>query len=397
MKARIPSAGSVCLCRVYLIIMLFLALSACHFLSPADPDPVGLATRVPAESMRVPTEGTRVSAEGARCGDGICNGPESMDRCPQDCDAASSNEESAASDPESTTIPPLLFFYAIHTHASGEHLPYGDPGMTTLDPLKAENMLAAIEGITVVLDSYGVKGTWEFLPAGAQGLCEFGGQNHALAQLEAHGHEIGVHAHQLAQTQQAFAALQLQCGITPHTTSGLVVQVQNLGMGDAQDAASRALQEAADLDLRVSTVNLSPGGGKNPFDEICGDQFGIGNDMWGETGNLMFPWRPDISGGDICVHDEGGPVVLLDHVSIEWLILEEGGAPPDVLTDLVAAWGFVTHITEYAEGNQAEAPPDPASLAALDRFLAYVDSKRVEGRVVYVTASEIGDLIFDSP
>jgi hypothetical protein len=33
-------------------------------------------------------------------------------------------------------------------------------------------------------------------------------------------------------------------------------------------------------------------------------------------------------------------------------------------------------------------------LAALDRFLAYVDSKRAEGRIIYATASEIADLSF---
>jgi hypothetical protein len=60
----------------------------------------------------------------------------------------------------------------------------------------------------------------------------------------------------------------------------------------------------------------------------------------------------------------------------------------------VAVWGFVTHITEYAEGSKAESPPDPAAMAALDRFLAYVDGKRAEGRVVYVTAGEAADLAF---
>ena len=60
----------------------------------------------------------------------------------------------------------------------------------------------------------------------------------------------------------------------------------------------------------------------------------------------------------------------------------------------VAVWGFVTHITEYSVGSKGENPPDPEALAALDRFLAHVDSKRAEGRVVYVTAGEAADLAF---
>ena len=64
--------------------------------------------------------------------------------------------------------------------------------------------------------------------------------------------------------------------------------------------------------------------------------------------------------------------------------------------DRTAAWGFVTHITEYAVGSAAENPPDPASLEALGRFLAYVDEKRAQGRVVYATARDIAELSFPS-
>ncbi|MBS1251249.1 MAG: hypothetical protein MAG451_00280 [Anaerolineales bacterium] len=60
----------------------------------------------------------------------------------------------------------------------------------------------------------------------------------------------------------------------------------------------------------------------------------------------------------------------------------------------IAAWGFVTHINEYAVGSQGESPPDPAALAALARFLDYVDTKVAEGRIVYATAGEIADLAF---
>ena len=119
---------------------------------------------------------------------------------------------------------------------------------------------------------------------------------------------------------------------------------------------------------------------------------------------------------DVCAHSDQGPILLIDHVSIEWIKLPGQQGVPDVLTDQnfnqlrkwfdgalqyiqeerpkrVAVWGFVTHITEYAVGSKAENPLDPGALAALDRFLAYVDDKRIEGKIVYVTASEIADLI----
>jgi hypothetical protein len=167
--------------------------------------------------------------------------------------------------------------------------------------------------------------------------------------------------------------------------------------------------------MGVGTTNLSPGGGKNPFGALCNDQLGVGNGMWAQSRNLMLPWRPDYEGQNICSHNPQGAMVLVDHVSIEWLILPGEQGPPDVVGDAhfdqlrgwldgalwymeqerserVAVWGFVTHITEYSVGSKGENPPDPEALAALDRFLAYVDSKRAEGRVVYVTAGEAADL-----
>lgn len=108
----------------------------------------------------------------------------------------------------------------------------------------------------------------------------------------------------------------------------------------------------------------------------------------------------------------------MDHVSIEWLILPDALGPPDVLDDRhfeqlknyfdaalkymqeykpqrAACWGFVTHLSEYAVGNWAEHPPEASALAALDRFLAYVDTQRIQGNVVYATSSEIAALVED--
>jgi len=47
-------------------------------------------------------------------------------------------------------------------------------------------------------------------------------------------------------------------------------------------------------------------------------------------------------------------------------------------------------------GSQGENQSHPGALAALDRFLDYVDSKVAEGRVVYAIANEIADLAFST-
>lgn len=341
-----------------------------------------------------------------RCGDGVCDGPENAANCPDDC--------TATGEPIAADVPPVYFFYAIHTHANGDHLPYDGPAMQTVDTQTADNMLSAVEGIAEVLDRYGVKGTWEVVHGTAEGLCAYGGEDHVFRRLQAGGHEVGAHAHQIEDIDDAFYALRDGCGIVSKTTSGFITQIS----ADApQETMSLVIQDSVDLGMTVGTTNLSPGGGKNPFGDLCGNQFGTGNDMWPRSGNLMFPWRPDTANQNICADSPQGGMVLVDHVSIEWLILPGGGGPPDVLADAhfdqlrgyfdgalqyaeeerperVMVWGFVTHITEYAPGGRGESPPDPAALAALDRFLAYVDAKRAEGRVVYVTAGEAADLAF---
>jgi hypothetical protein len=299
-------------------------------------------------------------------------------------------------------------------HGSKEFLPYTDPGQTTVDPAAAENMLAAIEGIAMVLDKYDVKATWEFLPAGVKGLVEYQGANNIIAELAAGGHEIAAHAHRLNDVSAAVEALESYTGISPVTTSGFIAQVSGTGESQAQSAMSLAVRVPVDLGLSVGTVNLTPGGELNNLSGHCNNQFGLGNDMWEETGNLLFPWRPDYLHEDICSHIPNGAMAFVDHAPLTSFVLPNEDGPPDVLgsdhfaqlqttfdaalsymaanqPERTAAWGFVTHIIEYAVGSQAENPPDPRSLEALDSFLAHVDAKQDQGLVIYATAAEIAE------
>lgn len=318
--------------------------------------------------------------------------------------------------PVADPVPPLHLFYAIHTHVQGDWYPYTDQGMTNLDPVVANNMIAAIAGIAGVLDDHGTKGSWEVVYGTSRGLCTYQGESHIFQQLLDSGHEVGVHAHRTEHTDDAFGNLQDFCGITSDLTSGFMIEASNAGPTGAQEAASQAVEAGVALGMRVGTENLSPAGRRNPFGELCDNQIGVGNDMWEETGNLMFPWRPDYANRNICADNPEGGMVFVDHVGPDWMSLP-GTGMADVLTDAnfdqlrqqfdaalaymeenrpgrVTAWGFVSHINEYAVGDRGENPPDVTALAALDRFLDYVDSKVAEGRVVYATAGEIASLAF---
>ncbi len=371
------------------------------------------------EVVSTPTDLSVVGKQQGRCGDGICDGPENATICPQDCQVEDAGTVMPAPpSPVSTSseVPPIYFFYVIHAHGSDENLPYQDPARNQINPQIAENIITAIEDIAEVLDTYGVKGTWEVLPATATGLCSYQGENHIFQQLITNGHEVGTHAHRINDIQNAYQALRDDCGITARTTSGFIAQISSYGKNEVQSAMSLSIQASVDLGMTVGTTNLSPGGGRNPFAEICIERIGLGNSMWKQSGNLMFPWIPDTLNQDICAHSEDGEMLLIDHVSIEWIKLPGQEDVPDVLgdenfellrswfdgaldyveeekPDRLAVWGFITHITEYAVGSRAENRLDPGARAALKQFLTYVDSKRMEGRVIYARASEIADLI----
>ena len=357
-------------------------------------------------------------AASKKCGDGICDGPETNLSCPEDCQPAGSQTTESAPPPGagSEDIPPLYFFYAIHVHGSKEFLPYTDPGQGEVDPVAAANMLAAIQGIAEVLDRYGAKATWEFMGPTVRGLAEYQGGPVIFDQLLAAGHEIGVHGHQLDAIPRAVEALDDVVKLDPTTSSGFITQVPVSGSAQAKSALSLVLRMTAEQGLTVGTVNFSPGGEKSDIAEACLNQLGEGNDMYAETGNLLFPWRPDYPNEDPCRDLPGGKITLIDHIPLTGFVLPGEIAPPDVLgsqhfdqievyfdqavgylahhqPDRTAAWGFVTHIIEYAVGSQMENPPDGSALEALDEFLAHVDDFARQGLVIYATASEIAEQV----
>jgi hypothetical protein len=359
--------------------------------------------------------------QGGSCGDGICDGPENAQSCPRDCSPPGSTAPLDASGeglPPAIDVPPVYFFYAIHTHVSDDKLPY-DASLTEIDAQVAKNMLAAVEGIREILDRYGIPGSWQVTYGVASGLCDYGGENHVLKQLIDDGHEVAVHAHRTEDITTTYEALTSNCGITAQVGSGHLLDAYRLGefggAQSAQDSMTLSLSISSDQGVTITTENLSPGGNKNPFDEACNSQFGVGNTMWEQSGNLMFPWRPDYQNGDICTHNSQSDIVFIDHVSPEFALSPAGGMP-DIWTDMefaklqqffdgalaymqsekpdrLAVWGFATHITEYAFGANGEQPPASESLEALDQFLAYIDSKHDQGLVVYATPSQIAALV----
>ncbi len=314
-----------------------------------------------------------------------------------------------AGDPVPGTTPPIDFFYAVHAHMSGEHLPYHDQGMTQLDEQRAANMLATLDAIASTADRYGVKLTLELVSGTAKGLAEH--DPGVWDRLRKGGHEIGLHTHSASRLTSTAQVIEKATGARPTVGSGVLAWSQRSSGASAKSGIASHLGQVEALGMTVASVNFSPGDRNNPLAESC-SSFGEGNGMWSVTGNLLFPWRPSAS--DPCVHDPSGSLVLVDHVPMSGMLV--AGRIADVLDDTSfaqlttwfdnaltymdlykpeepAAWGFVTHLTEYVPGRDATSGPDASAVAALDRFLAHVHSQQQAGLVRYATVGEIAEKV----
>lgn len=314
--------------------------------------------------------------------------------------------------PEEQVVPQLHVFYVNHTHLAGDHWPYTGPDLTAIDSEVARNFLDGIEGIARVLERHGWPASWEVVYGAAQGFCRMEGEDNVFARLLRRGHEVGLHVHRYADYDRVRTALRTDCGVEPSVTSGLRTDAQGAGLDGFQQVMSSEIARQVSWGIAVGTSAMSSG----RLFEWCGGRIGSGNDVADTTGNLLFPWRPDYPEENICADNQSGDFVFVDHVQMEaWA--GEGGELADVLRDAqferlrrlfdatvkymadhrprrFAAWGFVTHVHEFAVGEKGEDGPSAESLAAFDRFLAHVAGEAAAGRVILATAGEIGKAAF---
>ncbi|NOZ06589.1 MAG: DNRLRE domain-containing protein [Chloroflexi bacterium] len=315
--------------------------------------------------------------------------------------------------PSFTQIPPLYFFYVDHTHLAQDYSPYTDSSMLVLDTAAVTNTLQTIEAMAAVFDKYGVKVAWEPSYGMARALCTVGGTNHIFRRLANAGHEVDIIAHGYQNYANAAQVLNSVCGIASTAVGGLSYGAASAPANQRQAKIAQGIQTVMNLGMEVGTVGMT----ENPLMTTCNNQIGVGNDMWQQTGNLMFPWRPDWQNQDVCADVAGNTFVLLDLLPMDIWTGYSGNTLPPPLTasqfanlrtwfdaaltymetnrpTRIAAWGFVAHPHDFTTSADGHSPPDPTALAALDGFLAYVDQKHQEGRVVYAVPGEIASLAF---
>jgi hypothetical protein len=259
-----------------------------------------------------------------------------------------------------------------------------------------------------------LKIAWQPTIGPAKGFCQHQGSNHIFKQLLAEGHEVGIHAHKVDDLDPTYGYLTDNCGIDPKKISSASGCQAFLGSATGAERTTAFTEQAQKFDswgIRVGTSNLVPDSdGSHEMAPVCTDQWGDNSDSWKTTDNFLYPWKPDFTNSIPCDHDSSGTFVMVDHSGPNWTLAS--GSKAKELSSLefdalqvhfdaaieavakgtngnVAAWGFVTHITEYTASNTGQGPPSQTALDAFDAFLSHVDTKRDQGLVVYSTPSAI--------
>ncbi len=320
----------------------------------------------------------------------------------------------------------LQLFYAVHVHALGMEGSAFDTSLARLDRTAAHNIGEALVALGDTLERHGARASFQLTHAALSAVCQVKGPG-LLQGLAAEGHDVGVHGHDPSEIVRATQALKRQCGLTARTGSGLVgpgtVRAAGGGRppgrrGGGGISSSVFVSGALDAQrsgLEVLTLNATASRARNPaIIRACNGPFGNNALRNPASGALPFSWHPDLGAGDICGDSPRGTLVLMDHAPGDWLLDPQGNGRDSVdrlsdtefaqlkplvqaaLTaprraDSVHSWGFVSHLHEFMPGTSASLPVASESLAALDRWLDWVN-RSMAGQGVWSTPPVIARL-----
>lgn len=291
--------------------------------------------------------------------------------------------------------PRVNVFYIIHVHSGADRR----PEMAPLSGSEFDGTVAAIVKIADVLEAHSAVGTFHVMQNFADAVVRFQGvDNNILKDLEKRGHEVGAHVHtdlfnQWQNTREAI----IRAGIPEVYTLSGVKRTRLSG--------NEAFKRVADLGFKVATGNNSP------LDPLPMDGF-KDSGIWGfeknqayrSAGAFLYPWMPDYEKHSISTHNPNGKVLYLDAVPPNlWMgagSLDDAAfgrlrkyfdsAVAASSGDRMAAWGFVTHETEYQSEHglfEPSNPPHDAALKALDDFLKFID--KMGGNIAWSTPKKI--------
>lgn len=277
--------------RVTLCLLLSsLLLSACVPSSSATPMPS--------------SEPTPLVTVAGYCGDGTCEGPENVERCPEDCDTQAPDDETPA---EATSVPlpaedETVLYLGIMVHL--EH--WEDAS----DEAAFEQHVQLVREYADLFEAHGARLTWESKEL-TEGIHRWG--DNVLREMEQRGHGVGVHADiggyrrydcsrfadELRVEREELEAL----GVTVRHVSGIPSHC------DWVTAAAEAGYLFTTGQVAYSVMSMSEEQRPLPYRD-CADPLTCHDVFPPRLADRIHPWRIN-SGADWLTHDPDGALVML--------------------------------------------------------------------------------------
>ncbi|MEJ2549094.1 MAG: hypothetical protein P8Z42_02450 [Anaerolineales bacterium] len=321
-------------------------------------------TACQASPATIAQTGSRPPTPDKRCGDGVCDGPETIDNCPADCSLPSAADNQR------------VLYLGLMIHLEG----WGDDE----DEAKFEQHAQIVREWASLFESYGAKLTFESKEL-TDGSIRWG--DNVLLEMQQRGHGVGVHADIGGQQNYNCARFSDDLRAEKEQLETLGVVVRHLSGNTSHCDWVTASADAGYL-FTTGIVSYSvmsmPEALRPPEYRDCKTPSECHDVIPADLAERIHPWRAN-SGLDWLTHDPNGRLV----------ILAENGEMPTQMEDIDA---FIAELEEaislaepgmvniYYVGKSIGSPVETGVVEAwLQRLQPYVQS----GQVQWMTLPEM--------
>ena len=356
------------------LAVILTMLASCN-LPAADPDAPDLPEQSPPSKL---------------CGDGVCDGPENRENCPQDC-AAQDGQEPL---PPASDASPVVYL-GIMVHLEG----WEDDE----DQAKFEKHVRLIREYADLFESHGAKLTLESKEV-TDGIIKWG--DNVLLEMEERGHGIGVHA-------DIGGQLTMDCDQMAADLRLERVQLETLGVNVRHVSGNTShcdwVQATIDAGYVFTTGQVAYSVMSMPIEDRpleyrdCETPSKCHDTFPSDLADRLHPWRSS-DGADWLTHDPEGELVILSSSQVLRCMEEElqGGVTGSgctlTLNDIDLFEGELDKAIALAEPGQVNVYYVGWSLGGaldedlLENWLQRVDAYVERGEVEWMTLPEMYDV-----
>lgn len=364
-------------------------------------NPISIQPTPTDDSQTIHTHPTQPVTAAKHCGDTICDGPETVQNCPEDCSdspvQAETNLPNETGQPVSTEKPVLYVGIMVHLEGWGDDI----------NEIKFERHVQLIREYASLFETYGAKLTLESKEV-TDGIHTWG--DNVLLEMEQRGHGIGVHAdvggnrnYDCSKFSTELAELKLNLeslGVTVRHVSGITSHCD--WVTASIDAGYLFTTGGVAYSVSSLPIELRP----EEF-RFCKAPSECHQPYPTELSQRLHPWRVN-SGEDWIYSDPDGRLVLLPSTGGLVYMAEETDFPYDPANEGSFTQEDIDAFTEQVEEALTMLDPaqintyyvswslgQPLDTVILEEWLKQIEPYIQSGQMEWKTLPEMYDLFIE--